>query len=235
MKTKALSYLSKNKTFYAGLIDAVNNENSKILFCNPNGLLIYLKDEYSFIAETKEAAEKMIDAIENPEDSSILVFNDCAKDLIIEKFNFNVYSECHEAVYFSKEPLPVDENADIRKLGDEYTDFVASNYSLFYDPQYIAERIAAETMYGIFIENKIAGFIGIHDHGSLGMLEILPKFRRRGLAGNLLAYMTNLLVKRNELPRSDLIITNEASIHLHKSLNYDVSTESFYWMGCASE
>ena len=36
-------------------------------------------------------------------------------------------------------------------------------------------------MTGAFLDGVLAGLIGIHEEGSIGMLEVLPAYRRRGL------------------------------------------------------
>lgn len=36
-------------------------------------------------------------------------------------------------------------------------------------------------MTGAFLDGVLAGFIGIHEEGSIGMLEVLPAYRRRSL------------------------------------------------------
>ena len=42
---------------------------------------------------------------------------------------------------------------------------------------YVAERLAAGAMTGAFLDGVLAGFIGIHEEGSIGMLEVLPAYR----------------------------------------------------------
>ena len=39
--------------------------------------------------------------------------------------------------------------------------------------------------FGAFVDGQLAGFVGEHSEGSMGMLEIFPAYRRRGLGYSL--------------------------------------------------
>lgn len=43
-------------------------------------------------------------------------------------------------------------------------------------------RLRAGVMLGAFLRDRPAGFIGLHEEGSMGMPEVLPEFRRMGVA-----------------------------------------------------
>lgn len=36
-------------------------------------------------------------------------------------------------------------------------------------------------MLGAYLHEELVGFIGVHDTGSMGMLEVLPQVRRHGI------------------------------------------------------
>lgn len=68
-------------------------------------------------------------------------------------------------------------------LDDIYSEYVYNNYSSkdTVDVDYIKNRIKTNTMLGAFIDKKLVGFIGTHEEGSIGILEVLPQYRKRGI------------------------------------------------------
>ena len=71
---------------------------------------------------------------------------------------------------------------EIRQLGQSYFSVILENYHTFTDAEYVRRRIDAGVMHGAFREGELLGFIGMHDEGSVGMLEVLPPHRRQGAA-----------------------------------------------------
>ena len=73
------------------------------------------------------------------------------------------------------------------------------HYHTVDDVDYIRERVE-EGMFGAFVGGDFAGFIGAHDERSIGLLYVLPDYRRLGLAFALEAVMTNHLLSIGRLP-----------------------------------
>ena len=72
-------------------------------------------------------------------------------------------------------------------------------------------------MYGAYVEGKLAGFMSRHIEGSMGLLEVLPEYRRLGIGSSLEAYMTNLILDRGEMPFCQLITDNGKSLPCRRS------------------
>lgn len=81
-------------------------------------------------------------------------------------------------------PLPVSKEIEIRQLDISYTEEILAHYHLGSE-EYIKERLLNGCMFGAFVEGKMAGFIGTHIEGSIGMLEVYEEYRRRGIAESL--------------------------------------------------
>lgn len=65
---------------------------------------------------------------------------------------------------------------------------------------YVQERLKAGVMYGIFMEGNLAGVIGIHKGGSVGMLYVDKPYRRQGFAAYLTAYLVNRMLEKGWTP-----------------------------------
>ena len=127
---------------------------------------------------------------------------------------FNETVECMQAVYTNKEKLsvsglyrpdgkPMPNGLIIRKLDAADIQEAAPMYPGFDNPDYIVDRIEAGAVYGAFFGdntandtiNTLAGIIGIHEEGSIGMLYVKPQYRHRKLATALETYAFNMALE----------------------------------------
>lgn len=136
---------------------------------------------------------------------------------------------CKRAAYNRKNPLPLPKEIEIRQLDISYAKEILSHYHLGTE-EYMKERLSSGCMFGAFVEGKMAGFMGMHTEGSLGMLEVYEEYRRQGIAESLESYMINICLSKGMLPYGDIVIGNEPSFRLQRKLGMKVTKEIFYWV-----
>ena len=158
-------------------------------------------------------------------------------------FHLKTDMECLQGAYTRREKLPVrglygpdgrgENGFSIRTLTEEFIPFVAEHYSEIGSPEYVTERILHGAVYGAFYEEKIVGFIADHEEGSIGMLYVLPEYRKRHVAMALETYCMNLAVERGEIPYGQVVLGNEASIRLQEKMGICFAKGTIVWMGWA--
>lgn len=158
-------------------------------------------------------------------------------------FHLKTDMECIQGAYTRREKLPVrglygpdgrgENGFSIRTLTEEFIPFVAEHYSEIGSPEYVTERILHGAVYGAFYEEKIVGFIADHEEGSIGMLYVLPEYRKHHVAMALETYCMNLAVERGEIPYGQVVLGNEASIHLQEKMGICFAKGTVVWMGRA--
>ena len=158
-------------------------------------------------------------------------------------FHLKTDMECIQGAYTRREKLPVrglygpdgrgENGFSICTLTEEFIPFVAEHYSEIGSPEYVTERILHGAVYGAFYEEKIVGFIADHEEGSIGMLYVLPEYRKRHVAMALETYCMNLAVERGEIPYGQVVLGNEASIHLQEKMGICFAKGTVVWMGWA--
>ena len=89
----------------------------------------------------------------------------------------------------------------------------------------------AEGVLGAEVGGRLAGFIGIHEEGAMGLLEVLPQFRRRGLAEALEAALIGRQLGKGALPYAQVRIGNTASEALQEKLGLTFDRRVLYWIG----
>ena len=158
-------------------------------------------------------------------------------------FHLKTDMECIQGAYTRREKLPVrglygpdgrgENGFSIHVLTEEFIPFVTEHYSEIGSPEYVTERILHGAVYGAFYEEKIVGFIADHEEGSIGMLYVLPEYRKRHVAMALETYCMNLAVERGEIPYGQVVLGNEASIRLQEKMGICFAKGTVVWMGWA--
>ena len=151
-----------------------------------------------------------------------LVLSDCkaVRDHLVSAHPDWFTMEAAQAIYPGKEPprLQARPGLSVRPLTEADLNFVLENY---HNPgayeSHIRQRIE-EGMLGGMVDGALAGFAGIHQEGTMGLLEVLPQFRRRGLAEVLEVGLIAQQLHRGLLPYCHVRLGNTASEALQTKL-----------------
>jgi len=227
MKKTALEYLNKDPLHHLDMIELINRELCELTYVSDNGVMLTYDKGFSVMlsCDSLELAMKLLgDCPYN----MIAIHQDYMKDELCRVFHIENTEECWQGAYTRDIPLPLDD-CDIRLLDSEYLDFLCSNYE-HGDRDYMQWLIEQRVMYGIFVENEIAGFIGRHSEGSIGLLKILPEYRRRGLAEKLYSFYINLELSQGHRPYGQIFVGNTASRRLNEKLGIEFSDKTVTWL-----
>ena len=147
---------------------------------------------------------------------------------LCRKLGMETWMRCRQAVYLGKEP-PAATEEDIRPLTGEHLDFLQANYR-HEDSEYLAWLLERRALFGAFREEKLVGFIGKHAEGSMGLLEVLPSFRRQGVGESLERFLIAREVERGNLPYCHVFTDNQASLALQQKLGLTLAEGSVIWL-----
>lgn len=231
---KVLEFLYKEYLLHVDMIECIKNNEYKIIEYIEGGVLISDKEEALIMltAFNMETAKALIDKI--PKGVEMLVIHQYFYCNYLKE-RFNVYDEmsCYQSVYTKNKPFNIEESSiNVKILNEEYVESIFNNYSSknTVDIKYIKERINTNTMLGAFINEKLVGFIGTHEEGSMGILEVLPQYRKNGIGALLQKHATNLALQQSRIPYGQVKVNNEKSIKLQKKLGFELSSEIVYWL-----
>lgn len=136
---------------------------------------------------------------------------------------------CTQWVYTAPQP-PQLPREDVRPLTE---DFAARCAAIYHpgsdDPSYMLDRIRAGRLWGLFRQGELAGFIGTHHEGSMGILNVLPAYRRQGLAAALESWLIGWQLARGWTPYCHVYADNAASHALQAHLGLTPAPEPVLW------
>lgn len=128
----------------------------------------------------------------------------------------------HVCVYEGSEPLPVRGTLRIEPLGVDDLPTVVAHYDTLPEDT-VRDHLEDGWVFGGYdADGVLAGFIGEHDEGSIGMLEVFPEHRRRGYAVELLSGAVNRMLAAGRVPFSQVLTDNGPSLALHRKMGMTV-------------
>lgn len=225
-----ISALMSDRLSYYPLIDRIEKET---LILNDDGCLL-IEDEklrrLYVIAADLEAFLRVFTSIDYARYDLIISYNrQVAEHLIAKRDDFEPeITEAYVYTYRGDGMLRI-ENADIRCLDEGYFDIVFANYR-YAEADELHAVFAESSVFGLFDDGELAGFIGMHNDGTMGMLEVFEPYRKKGYGYQLEAFLINHQLKSGKVPYCNVEVTNKASIALQKKLNMKKGEQIQYWI-----
>lgn len=125
--------------------------------------------------------------------------------------------------------MPVRRSLRIEPLGSGDLPVVVARYKNLPE-DFIARHLADGWVYGGYNEaGELVGFIGEHDEGAIGMLEVFPEHRRRGYAYELEGFLVNRMLACGRVPFTQVVEGNDASFALQRKLGFTVLPRVQCW------
>lgn len=230
MKKEALEYLNQDPILNIDMIEIIQHEPCKILYASSLGVLLF--SEYAKVYMLSVSDDSLGYELINQMDFQygVTIHQPQFESYIQARKQIQERLECYQMVYPKKEIFPMDNTLKIIPLTLEDLDFVCQHYGHSSDLDYITEIIQSGWLYKVEKEGQIAGFIGRHHEGSIGLLEVLQEYRRLHLGSALLKYMMNIYLIKGWTPYSQVVVGNDVSYQLHLSLGFIPSTTTVIWL-----
>ncbi|MEW9923291.1 GNAT family N-acetyltransferase [Clostridium butyricum] len=229
-KDKAIKYLRKNILLNIGMIEPICRCTAEILYAEIDGVLIREKksNAYMISVDDFEIGRKLIDTIE--ESSLIVSHQQFMVDYILNRFKLTQSLECVQAVYMSRNKLPVKKyELEINKLKVEQIKLILEHYDKLSINE-IEILLKNGKIFGGYKNGKLIGFVGNHLEGSIGLLEVFPKYRCLGYGTILESYIINKMIDESLVPFAQIEIDNKESMILQTKLGFEISKDCLYWI-----
>lgn len=240
MEKKAIAVLSPLGALTIDMQEAIRRGNAE---------LIYFDDEAVFLRHTcgvfmlwcadKLSGERALDeqgkrlapdeANENCGMFLCVAHGEAAKEAVLSKTKLVTETPCIQFCRFSTEKLPMKNIGRIRMLDMGDLSEVNVRYHLG-GPEHNAAAIESGNMFGIELDGRLAGFIGLHSEGSVGMMEVFPEYRRMGLGTELESYMHNMHIDKGWIPYGQVYTDNAASLTMQAKFGLTSSDGFIWWM-----
>lgn len=215
-------YVQMTQTLLRGMGDAQGLSKDGVLVVNRPA------QQYMIAARTPQEAMALCGLI--PDDARDVLVHGGSREAaeqvrsrfgranVLEFSLYAYYGECPEAPQI---PLRTLEEADL--------DFLCAHYG-YSEREYLEQRVRSGVMLGAQIDGRLAGFVGEHIEGALGLLHILPEYRRMGLGAALERAAMRRTMLAGGVPYVQVFPDNQASHRLQRKLGFTPAKDTLYWI-----
>ena len=227
--------LSRDPVLYLDLTEAVRRGDGRVLGAAPGGALVAFSNlidgpdyGYTMFANDMDTARALCGLIP-PGPGFLTVHERDYFGLLNERFGFSEINACWQVGYLHPAPPPLPGlDVEVRQLDASHLPDVCANYQLE-DREYLGWLIDRGELIGAFDGGALMAFAGCHAEGSMGLLEVLPQYRRRGLATLLQSHIIRRELSRGHIPYGQVFDGNQPSLALQRSLGMTQSMGKLYW------
>ena len=213
------------------MIQVIRRGTAEILEENEQG--IFLRDTISnaFMLATAhpETGKEWLKKYEHLNFSLMNLFQKEIAEFASERYGLLSELECYQAVYMGTKPMSSSKRLQIRVASEDDYEVVSQYYKVLSEVElkHIIRR--GQLLIG-YDQEQMVGFVGQHLEGSMGLLEVLPQYRRNGFGQELEETMINYMMKQGLIPFCQVEVMNERSLKLQEKLGLTISKERMYWL-----
>lgn len=227
----ALAYLNRNKPFYIDMLEPIRRGSARLLYAQTDGVLLYdqVVRAYMLGADTPAALERMLPLMA---DCTVLTCHQLQyKQLLAARFGLHQEQLCRQAVWTDPHPpAPLPFGGELRLLDRSWAGWLYEHYSQAFGGVAYMEGAVDRGMLGAFVDGRPAGFAGFHAEGAIGMLEVLPPYRRRGIGEALLRGVVSLALSRGQYAYGQILTDNLPSLALQHKAGMTVPNDILFWL-----
>ncbi|MBQ8373947.1 MAG: GNAT family N-acetyltransferase [Clostridia bacterium] len=237
----AEKFLKRDYLLFVDMLECLRQKKAVVLFADDGGVLLYEKQSriYMLAATNGEVAENALRLLENEPFSGdrcfIVAHGESAKNAVYARLPVARETKCYQVVYRGQ-PRFLRGSLDFRSPRAEDLAMIKQVYALE-SPENIDALNGSGKLFGAYLKETgdFVGFIGSHPEGSMGMLHVFEKYRRKGYAEEIEGFLINRYLQNGEAPYGHVIFGNEASVRLQEKLGFETAKEFVYWLRIDTE
>lgn len=227
---QALAYPGRDPLFYMDMLEPLRRGTAELLYAEEDGVLLCESGGIHMMSAAGPAAAERCFALLSR--CAMLVGHELwYKAEAVRRFGLHEEQICYQAAWLAPEPpAAAPFGGELRLLGEEMAQWVYDHYSHPFGGVAYMQGALRRGMLGAFVDGACAGFAGFHEEGSIGMLEVLPVYRRRGVGEALLRGAVRLALERGQYAFGQVFTDNQASLALQRKVGMSVSRERLFWL-----
>lgn len=158
----------------------------------------------------------------------LLVTDRVLGEAAYEKYGFSEKLECYQVAYYGEKPSP---DAGLAVRAADLSDLlVLTEHYRLISPEEMESLVRRGSVLLGYFENELVGFIGEHLEGSMGLLYVLPEYRRRGFGSELEKHLIARTMEEGYTPFGQVVRDNRDSLELQKKIGMTQSENIIVWM-----
>ncbi|MGM9662854.1 MAG: GNAT family N-acetyltransferase [Oscillospiraceae bacterium] len=228
---RALGWLRRRggELFYLDLIGPILCGRAEILAAGEEGVLLRQPESGGcfLAAESPAAGRTMLEKLDG--DCSFLMLHQrslCAQ--AEARLGFRLRMRCRQVAPRGGERLvPLPPGLTVREAEERDLPLITAHYDKE-TPEMLRKLAWTGDLLVAEAAGRVTGFMGLHPEGCLGLLCVLPEYRRRGYAAALESVLLQRELRRGFCPYGQVESENEGSLRLQQKLGLSLSERELF-------
>ena len=205
----ALPWLDRDELLHTDMLEALRRGLGYVAAAEEEGVLLSVDEGYCGMLSCRDG-ETALRLLRGRAFPLLAIHQSEQEELLCGSLGMETWMRCFQAV-------------------EEHLDFLVANYR-HEDSEYLVWLLERRALFGLFREGQLAGFIGKHAEGSMGLLEVLPAWRRQGVGEALERFLIARELREGNRPYCHVFFDNAASLALQRKLGLTITEEKILWL-----
>lgn len=224
---KSDAFINNERALHADMLAALKEGRAEVLYDSENTLLLRETNckVCLLTSRTPAEAEPLLRRLFAQDETVVLHGSGLIP--IAEQIGFTIDPPCRQVLYEGG-VLPANGELTVRHPDGADFPTVEANYSLTGGAE-LRRDFDKPDFLGGYLDGKMVCFCGLHCEGSMGLLTVLPDYRRRGFARQIYSTLINAQLRKGRLPYAQVYTDNENSLNLQRQLGFTFSSDTIQW------
>ena len=227
----AIRFLEREYIWHVDMLEALRRGRGQVVYFEGSTVLVRRSEMPDFYLLTAESPEAGLAAfVGRPDPRCVVARGPGVPETLGARFGLQLSGYCCNVAYLKGEKLAWDcPGLLIRPFRVEELPQFLAHYDIE-DEAEARAHIEKGELFAAEYEGKLAGFMGLHADGSMGLLEVFPEYRKLGIGRAIEKFFINFCLDRGWTPSGQVFCDNEKSFSLQEHLGMSVDrTKPLCW------
>ena len=227
----AIRYLEEEYLWHIDMLEALRRGRGRVVYFEGRTVLIRRSEMPDFYLLTSDSPGTGAAAFEGlPAPKWVVARGPGVAEMMGARFGLRLSNYCSNVAYLKQERLSWNcPGLVIRPFLVEELPIFLEHYHIE-DEDEAREHIEKGELFAAEFEGELAGFMGLHGAGSMGLLEVFPEYRKLGIGRAIEKFFINFCLDRGWTPYGQVFLNNEKSFSLQEHLGMAVDrTKTLCW------
>ena len=221
---------SKDPLLTANIENSLRQGSGDILEDSAEGIFLYDREGHVFcLYAPTELGKAWLRKHEALGYELLILYDDALIAYAAETYGLTIDEKCRQVVWTAAEPPLCTNSLSVRAASEEDIDLCLRVYRHSSEED-IRKAVGAGNVLLGYEGEQFAGMIGLHSEGSIGMLEVLPAYRRKGYGAELEKAMIASRLRKGCIPFAHVYLSNAASLALQEHIGMACSEGTLTWL-----
>ena len=219
---------SRDPLLTANIRNAFLRGVAEVLEETEEGIFIYDREDALYILYAPvETGKVWLRKHEARGYDCMVLYDDGLIAFAAERYALHIDDKCRQVVWTKPKAPEIVEKLGVRTANEEDGPLC---FQIYRGSPDVRQAITDGKVLLGYEGEELAGMVGIHGEGSIGMLVVLPPFRRKGYGAELEKRLIARQLSEGFIPFVHVYLSNAASLALQTSIGMDVSEGTLTWL-----